>query len=116
MPFALPCFLLKLFLHAVPQYALQWPGQYRRLLRRGRYPPDKISEKHDLAEDTKDKENKKEVKNKSTKDKKNQDKDKITKAKIDDIIIKRGAYDFSSGFKKNNIEEKKQENPQENNK
>ncbi|MDU2648434.1 hypothetical protein I6H46_02265 [Anaerococcus obesiensis] len=77
---------------------------------------EKISEKPDLAEDTKDKENKKEVKNKSTKDKKNQDKDKITKAKIDDIIIKRGAYDFSSGFKKNNIEEKKQENPQENNK
>ncbi|MDU5823662.1 hypothetical protein [Anaerococcus vaginalis] len=77
---------------------------------------EKISEKSDLAEDAKDKENKKEVKNKSTKDKKNQDKDKITKAKIDDIIIKRGAYDFSSGFKKNNIEEKKQENPQENNK
>lgn len=77
---------------------------------------EKISEKSDLAEYAKDKENKKEVKNKSTKDKKNQDKDKITKAKIDDIIIKRGAYDFSSGFKKNNIEEKKQENPQENNK
>ena len=77
---------------------------------------EKISEKSDLAEYAKDKENKKEVKNKSTKDKKNQDKDKITKAKIDDIIIKRGAYDFSSGFKKNNIEEIKQENPQENNK
>lgn len=77
---------------------------------------EKISEKSDLAEDAKDKENKKEVKNKSTKDKKNQEKDKNTKAKNDDIIIKRGAYDFSSGFKKNNIEEKKQENPQENNK
>lgn len=73
---------------------------------------EKISEKSDLAEDTK--ENKKEVKNKSTKEK--EDKDKNTKAKNDDIIIKRGAYDFSSGFKKNNIEEKKQENPQENNK
>ena len=47
------------------------------------------------------KENKKEVKNKSTKEKE----DKNTKAKNDDIIIKRGAYDFSSGFKKNNIEE-----------
>lgn len=66
---------------------------------------EKISEKADLAEDAKDKENKKEVKNKSTKDKKNQEKDKNTKAKNDDIIIKRGAYDFSSGFKKNNIEE-----------
>lgn len=77
---------------------------------------EKISEKSDLAEDAKDKENKKEVKNKSTKDKKNQEKDKNTKAKNDDIIIKRGAYDFSSGFKKNDIEEKKQENPQENNK
>ena len=66
---------------------------------------EKISEKSDLAEDEKDKENKKEVKNKSTKDKKNQEKDKNTKAKNDDIIIKRGAYDFSSGFKKNNIEE-----------
>lgn len=61
---------------------------------------EKISEKSDLAEDAKDKENKKEVKNKSTKDKKNQEKDKNTKAKNDDIIIKRGAYDFSSGFKK----------------
>ena len=60
-----------------------------------------ISEKSDLAKDTKEKENK----NKSTKDKKNQEKDKNTKAKNDDIIIKRGAYDFSSGFKKNNIEE-----------
>lgn len=77
---------------------------------------EKISEKSDLAEDAKDKENKKEVKNKSTKDKKNQEKDKNTKAKNDDLIIKRGAYDFSSGFKKNNIEEKVQENPQENNK
>ena len=66
---------------------------------------EKISEKSDLSEDAKDKENKKEVKNKSTKDKKNQEKDKNTKAKNDDIIIKRGAYDFSSGFKKNNIEE-----------
>ena len=66
---------------------------------------EKISEKSDLAEDAKDKENKKEVKNKSTKDEKNQEKDKNTKAKNDDIIIKRGAYDFSSGFKKNNIEE-----------
>lgn len=66
---------------------------------------EKISEKSDLAKDTKEKENKKEVKNKSTKDKKNQEKDKNTKAKNDDIIIKRGAYDFSSGFKKNNIEE-----------
>ena len=75
---------------------------------------EKISEKSDLAEDAKDKENKKEVKNKSTKEK--EDKDKNTKAKNDDIIIKRGAYDFSSGFKKNDIEEKKQENPQENNK
>ena len=64
---------------------------------------EKISEKSDLAEDAKDKENKKEVKNKSTKEK--EDKDKNTKAKNDDIIIKRGAYDFSSGFKKNNIEE-----------
>ena len=73
---------------------------------------EKISEKSDLAKDTKEKENK----NKSTKDKKNQEKDKNTKAKNDDIIIKRGAYDFSSGFKKNNIEEKVQENPQENNK
>lgn len=73
---------------------------------------EKISEKSDLAKDTKEKENK----NKSTKDKKNQEKDKNTKSKNDDIIIKRGAYDFSSGFKKNNIEEKKQENPQENNK
>lgn len=62
---------------------------------------EKISEKSDLAEDAKEKENK----NKSTKDKKNQEKDKNTKAKNDDIIIKRGAYDFSSGFKKNNIEE-----------
>lgn len=69
---------------------------------------EKISEKSDLAKDAKEKENK----NKSTKDKKNQEKDKNTKAKNDDIIIKRGAYDFSSGFKKNNIEE----NPQENNK
>lgn len=67
---------------------------------------EKISEKSDLAKDTKEKENK----NKSKKDKKNQEKDKNTKAKNDDIIIKRGAYDFSSGFKKNNIEEKKQEN------
>lgn len=75
---------------------------------------EKISEKSDLAEDAKGKENKKEVKNKSTKEK--EDKDKNTKAKNDDIIIKRGAYDFSSGFKKNNIEEKVQENPQENNK
>lgn len=66
---------------------------------------EKISEKSDLAKDAKGKENKKEVKNKSTKDKKNQEKDKNTKAKNDDIIIKRGAYDFSSGFKKNNIEE-----------
>lgn len=73
---------------------------------------EKISEKSDLAKDAKEKENK----NKSTKDKKNQEKDKNTKAKNDDIIIKRGAYDFSSGFKKNNIEEKVQENPQENNK
>lgn len=64
---------------------------------------EKISQKSDLAEDAKDKENKKEVKNKSTKEK--EDKDKNTKAKNDDIIIKRGAYDFSSGFKKNNIEE-----------
>lgn len=64
---------------------------------------EKISEKSDLAEDAKDKENKKEVKNKSTKEK--EDKDKNTKSKNDDIIIKRGAYDFSSGFKKNNIEE-----------
>ena len=64
---------------------------------------EKISEKSDLSKDTKEKENKKEVKNKSTKEKK--DKDKNTKAKNDDIIIKRGAYDFSSGFKKNNIEE-----------
>ena len=62
---------------------------------------EKISEKSDLAKDTKEKENK----NKSTKDKKNQEKDKNTKSKNDDIIIKRGAYDFSSGFKKNNIEE-----------
>ena len=62
---------------------------------------EKISEKSDLAKDAKEKENK----NKSTKDKKNQEKDKNTKAKNDDIIIKRGAYDFSSGFKKNNIEE-----------
>lgn len=77
---------------------------------------EKISEKSDLAKDAKEKENKKEVKNKSTKDKKNQEKDKNTKAKNDDIIIKRGAYDFSSGFKKNNIEEEVQENPQENNK
>lgn len=68
---------------------------------------EKISEKSDLAEDAKQKENKKEVKNKSTKEKedKDKDKDKNTKAKNDDIIIKRGAYDFSSGFKKNNIEE-----------
>lgn len=73
---------------------------------------EKISEKSDLAKDTKEKENK----NKSTKDEKNQEKDKNTKTKNNDIIIKRGAYDFSSGFKKNNIEEKKQENPQENNK
>lgn len=64
---------------------------------------EKISEKSDLAKDAKDKENKKEVKNKSTKEK--EDKDKNTKSKNDDIIIKRGAYDFSSGFKKNNIEE-----------
>lgn len=71
---------------------------------------EKISEKSDLAEDAKDKENKKEVKNKSTKEK--EDKDKNTKTKNDDLIIKRGAYDFSSGFKKNNIKE----NPQENNK
>lgn len=62
---------------------------------------EKISEKSDLAEDAKDKENK----NKSTKDNNNQEKDKNTKTKNDDIIIKRGAYDFSSGFKKNNIEE-----------
>lgn len=62
---------------------------------------EKISEKSDLSKDAKEKENK----NKSTKDKKNQEKDKNTKAKNDDIIIKRGAYDFSSGFKKNNIEE-----------
>ncbi|MFR2611167.1 hypothetical protein [Anaerococcus obesiensis] len=75
---------------------------------------EKISEKSDLAKDTKVKENKKEVKNKSTKEK--EDKDKNTKAKNDDIIIKRGAYDFSSGFKKNNIDENAQENPQENNK
>lgn len=75
---------------------------------------EKISEKSDLAKDAKGKENKKEIKNKSTKEK--EDKDKNTKAKNDDIIIKRGAYDFSSGFKKNNIEEKVQENPQENNK
>ena len=66
---------------------------------------EKISEKSDLAEDAKQKENKKEVKNKSTKEKEDKDKDKNTKAKNDDIIIKRGAYDFSSGFKKNNIEE-----------
>ena len=66
---------------------------------------EKISEKSDLSEGAKEKENKKEVKNKSTKDKKNQEKDKNTKAKNDDIIIKRGAYDFSSGLKKNNIEE-----------
>lgn len=71
-----------------------------------------ISEKSDLAKDTKEKENK----NKSTKDKNNQEKDKNTKTKNNDIIIKRGAYDFSSGFKKNNIEEEVQENPQENNK
>lgn len=64
---------------------------------------EKISEKSGLAEDAKEKENKKEVKNKSTKEK--EDKDKNTKIKNDDIIIKRGAYDFSSGFKKNNIEE-----------
>lgn len=64
---------------------------------------EKISEKSDLAKDAKGKENKKEIKNKSTKEK--EDKDKNTKAKNDDIIIKRGAYDFSSGFKKNNIEE-----------
>lgn len=62
---------------------------------------EKISEKSDLAEDSKEIENK----NKSTKDKKNQEKDKNTKSKNDNIIIKRGAYDFSSGFKKNNIEE-----------
>lgn len=62
---------------------------------------EKISEKSYLAKDTKEKENK----NKSTKDKNNQEKDKNTKTKNDDIIIKRGAYDFSSGFKKNNIEE-----------
>ena len=62
---------------------------------------EKISEKSDLAEDSKEKENK----NKSTKNDKNQEKDKNTKSKNDDIIIKRGAYDFSSGFKKNNIEE-----------
>lgn len=66
---------------------------------------EKISEKSDLAEDAKQKENKKEVKNKSTKEKEDKDKDKNTKSKNDDIIIKRGAYDFSSGFKKNNIEE-----------
>lgn len=71
---------------------------------------EKISEKSDLAKDAKGKEDKKEIKNKSTKEK--EDKDKNTKTKNDDIIIKRGAYDFSSGFKKNNIEE----NPQENNK
>lgn len=47
---------------------------------------EKISEKSDLAEDSKEK-------------------DKNTKTKNNDIIIKRGAYDFSSGFKKNNIEE-----------
>lgn len=75
---------------------------------------EKISEKPDLAKDAKGKENKKEVKNKSTKEK--EDKNKNTKIKNDDIIIKRGAYDFSSGFKKNNIEEEVQENPQENNK
>lgn len=75
---------------------------------------EKISEKSDLSKDAKEKENKKEVKNKSTKEK--EDKDKNTKAKNDDIIIKRGAYDFSSGFKKNNIDENAQENPQENNK
>lgn len=75
---------------------------------------EKISEKSDLAKDAKGKEDKKEIKNKSTKEK--EDKDKNTKTKIDDIIIKRGAYDFSSGFKKNNIEEEVQENPQENNK
>ena len=66
---------------------------------------EEISEKSDLAKDAKQKENKKEVKNKSTKEKEDKDKDKNTKAKNDDIIIKRGAYDFSSGFKKNNIEE-----------
>lgn len=75
---------------------------------------ERISEKPDLAKDAKGKENKKEVKNKSTKEK--EDKNKNTKIKNDDIIIKRGAYDFSSGFKKNNIEEEVQENPQENNK
>lgn len=62
---------------------------------------EKNSQKSDLAEDSKEIENK----NKSTKDKKNQEKDKNTKTKNNDIIIKRGAYDFSSGFKKNNIEE-----------
>ena len=77
---------------------------------------EKISEKSDLAKDAKGKENKKEVKNKSTKEKEDKNKNKNTKIKNDDIIIKRGAYDFSSGFKKNDIEEKKQENPQENNK
>lgn len=77
---------------------------------------EKISEKSDLAKDAKGKENKKEVKNKSTKEKEDKNKNKNTKIKNDDIIIKRGAYDFSSGFKKNNIEEKVQENPQENNK
>lgn len=66
---------------------------------------EKISEKSDLAKDAKDKENKKEVKNKSTKEKEDKNKNKNTKIKNDDIIIKRGAYDFSSGFKKNNIEE-----------
>ena len=75
---------------------------------------EKISEKSDLSKDKKEKENKKEVKNKSTKEK--EDKDKNIKANNDDIIIKRGAYDFSSGFKKNNIDENAQENPQENNK
>ena len=77
---------------------------------------EKISEKSDLAKDAKGKENKKEVKNKSTKEKEDKNKNKNTKIKNDDIIIKRGAYYFSSGFKKNNIEEKVQENPQENNK
>ena len=66
---------------------------------------EKISEKSDLAKDAKGKENKKEVKNKSTKEKEDKNKNKNTKIKNDDIIIKRGAYDFSSGFKKNNIEE-----------
>lgn len=65
----------------------------------------KCEKTNENIKEEKENENKKEVKNKSTKDKKNQEKDKNTKSKNDDIIIKRGAYDFSSGFKKNNIEE-----------